>query len=254
MTAQSAALQDRRARLREETMAEILRTARKLLVNEGPNAVSLRAIAREMGMTAPSLYRYYGHHRDLVQALTATLYDDLAAHLIQARDQSEDSTPAGRFLASSRAMRDWILGHKAEFTLIFGKPVSDADCSPGDPCHEASWRFGGVFVGLMMEFWRAGTIPTPAPGTLDPQWLSQLEEVREHVGAEPPLEVLCVFVQAWARLFGMVSMEALGHLAFALSDPEPMFEHTLREILAMLHPAPAGAGSEFEAGVVTVPA
>ncbi|MFF5018620.1 TetR-like C-terminal domain-containing protein [Streptomyces sp. NPDC001165] len=79
-----------------------------------------------------------------------------------------------------------------------------------------------------------GSCAPPQPGTLDPQWLAQLEEVREHVGSEPPLEVLYVFVLAWSRLYGMVSMEAFGHLAFALTDPGPVFEQTLREILVLL--------------------
>lgn len=223
-----------RERQRTETKSEILRCARRLLVEEGPGAVSLRAIAREMGMTAPGLYRYYADHRELVQALTAFLYDEFTVELQRARDQAPDASPAGRFAATARALRTWALAHQAEFTLIFSKPMSDADCAPGDPCHAASWRFGAVFVGLMMDLWRTGTIPPPEPGKLDPAWLSQLEEVREHVGSEPPLEILYLFVLAWSRLYGQVSMEVFGHLAFALADPEPLFEHTLRDILRLL--------------------
>lgn len=233
--------EESRERQRAEMKSEILRCARQLLVDEGPGAVSLRAIAREMGMTAPGLYRYYADHRELVQALTAFLYDELTADLSSARDQAPEQSPQGRFTAVARALRTWTLHHKPEFTLIFSKPMSDADCAPGDPCHAASWRFGGVFVGLMMEFWRAGTLPLPEPGTLDPEWLAQLEEVREHVGSEPPLEALYVFVLAWSRLYGMVSMEVFGHLAFALTDPGPVFEQTLREILALLGADPLPA-------------
>ncbi|MFI2200439.1 TetR/AcrR family transcriptional regulator [Streptomyces sp. NPDC020192] len=231
--------EEARERQRAETKSEILRHARGLLVDEGPAAVSLRAIAREMGMTAPGLYRYYADHRELVQALTASLYDELAAALEHARDQAPEQSPRGRFTATARALRAWALSHKPEFALIFSKPIPDAGCAPGDPCHTASWRFGGVVVGLMTEFWRAGTLPLPRPGTLDPGWLPQLEEVREHLGsAQPPLEALYVFVLAWSRLYGMVSMEVFGHLDFALTDPGPLFEHNLRDILGLLDTGP----------------
>ncbi|MGW3208291.1 TetR/AcrR family transcriptional regulator [Streptomyces sp. NPDC001135] len=224
-----------RERQRTETKSEILRHARQLLVDEGPAAVSLRAIAREMGMTAPGLYRYFADHRELVQALTAALYDELAAALESARDKAPEQSPRGRLTATARALRAWAVTHKPEFALIFSKPMPDADCGPGDPCHAASWRFGGVFVDLMLEFWRAGTLALPEPGTLDPGWLPQLNEIREHLGTEqPPLEALYVFVLAWSRLYGMVSIEVFGHLDFALTDPEPLFEHNLRDIVELL--------------------
>lgn len=223
-----------RERQRTEMKSEILRCARRLLVEDGPGAVTLRAIARDMGMTAPGLYRYYADHRELIQALTAFLYDELTADLERACDQSRGASPADSFATTARALRAWALAHRAEFALIFSKPISDADCAPGDPCHAASWRFGGVFVGLMMDLWRTGTIRPPEPGTLDPAWLSQLEELREHVGTEPPLDILYLFVLAWSRLYGQVSMEVFGHLAFALADPEPLFEHTLSDILHLL--------------------
>src|SRR5690242_8395747 len=91
--------EEARERQRAETKGEILRHARQLLVDEGPAAVSLRAIAREMGMTAPGLYRYVTDHRELVQALTASLYDELAAALESARDQTHEQSPRGRFTA-----------------------------------------------------------------------------------------------------------------------------------------------------------
>ncbi|OLZ65436.1 hypothetical protein AV521_32425 [Streptomyces sp. IMTB 2501] len=231
--------EEARERQRAETKSEILGHARQLLVDEGPAAVSLRAIAREMGMTAPGLYRYYADHRELVQALTASLYDELAATLRHACDQAPEQSPRGRFAGTARALRTWALSHKPEFALIFSKPMPDADCAPGDPCHAASWRFGGVFVDLMTEFWRTGILSRPEPGTLDLDWLPQLEEMREHLGSEqPPLETLYVFVLAWSRLYGVVSVEVFGHLNFALTDPEPLFEHNLRDILELLQADP----------------
>ncbi|WP_044366141.1 TetR/AcrR family transcriptional regulator [Streptomyces natalensis] len=232
-SASGTAAGGRRHRVREEALAEILRTGRRLLVDEGPSAVTLRAIAREMGMTAPGLYRYYGSHRDLIQALTSHLYDELAAALAQARERHPDSEPGRRLREVCRELRRWALAHPREFGLLFAKPVTDADTAPGSAAHDPSWRFGTILLDLMVQLWHRGDIQPP--NDLDPSWIVQLEEVREHLGGEPvPLEILYVFVSCWARLYGAVAVEVFGHLDFALTDPEPLFEHTLHDVLTAL--------------------
>ncbi|MCC3774460.1 TetR/AcrR family transcriptional regulator [Streptomyces sp. UNOB3_S3] len=223
----------RRHRVREEALAEILRTGRRLLVEEGPGAVTLRAIAREMGMTAPGLYRYYAGHRDLIQALTSSLYDELAAALAAARDRNPAAGPGPRLREVCRELRRWALDHPREFGLLFAKPVVDADTTPGTVAHDSGWRFGGVILDLMVRLWQDGGVHPPTG--LDPAWVEQLEEVREHLSGEPvPLEVIYVFVACWTRLYGTVAVEVFGHLDFALTDPEPLFEHALDDILATL--------------------
>lgn len=233
MSSTAGARTGRRHRVREEALAEILRTGRRLLVEEGPGAVTLRAIAREMGMTAPGLYRYYSGHRDLIQALASSLYDELAAALAAARDRHPAAEPGRQLREVCRELRCWALTHPREFGLLFAKPVTDADTSPGTVAHDSGWRFGGVILDLMVRMWRGGTIRPSAD--LDPAWTAQLEEVREHLSGEPvPLEVIYVFVACWARLYGTVAVEVFGHLDFALTDPEPLFEHTLDDILTTL--------------------
>ncbi|MEW2416326.1 TetR/AcrR family transcriptional regulator [Streptomyces sp. NPDC046866] len=227
----------RRHRVREEALAEILRTGRRLLVEEGPGAVTLRAIAREMGMTAPGLYRYHAGHRELVQALAASLYEELAAALAAARDRHRGAGPGPQLRAVCRELRRWALAHPKEFGLLFAKPVSDADTAPGTAAHDSGWRFGGVVLDLMVRLWQDGGV-RPAAG-LDPVWAAQLEEVREHLSGEPvPLEAIYVFVACWARLYGTVAVEVFGHLDFALTDPEPLFEQCLDDILTTLGSPP----------------
>jgi AcrR family transcriptional regulator len=223
----------RRHRVREQALDEILRTGRRLLVDEGPAAVTLRAIAREMGMTAPGLYRYYASHRDLVQALISHLYDELATALTAARDRHPASRPGRQLREVCRELRRWALAHPREFGLLFAKPVTDADTAPGAPAHDPSWRFGGVILDLMVHLWRRGTVHPPTD--LDPAWVVQLEEVREHLSDDRvPLEVIYVFVSCWGRLYGTVAVEVFGHLDFALTDPEPLFEHTVQDVLTAL--------------------
>lgn len=223
----------RRHRVRDEALADSMRIARRLLVEEGPDAVTVRAVAREMGLTAPGLYRYYAGHRELVQALVSHLYEELAARLTAAREEWPAGEPGRRLREVCRELRRWALAHPREFALLFAKPVADADTAPGAAAHDPSWRFGAVILDLMVQLWRRGTLQ--APTGLDPAWTAQLEEVREHLAGEPvPLEVIYVFVSCWARLYGAVAVEAFGHLDFALTDAEPLFERTVGEILTAL--------------------
>ncbi|MFE2144369.1 TetR/AcrR family transcriptional regulator, partial [Streptomyces sp. NPDC059456] len=210
----------RRHRVRDEALADAMRIARRLLVEEGSAAVTVRAVAREMGLTAPGLYRYYAGHRELVQALVSHLYEELAAALAAARERRPADEPGQRLREVCRELRRWALTHPQEFTLLFAKPVADAGTTPEDAAHDSSWRFGSVLLDLMVQMWRRGGMQ--APTDLDPAWVVQLEEVREHLAGEPvPLEGIYVFVACWARLYGAVAVEVFGHLDFAHTDPEP---------------------------------
>src|SRR5690349_11177247 len=112
----------RRERLRSAAVAEIKGLARKLLVEGGAAAISLRAIAREMGMTAPAIYRYFPSLDALVMELTSDLYDELRETIEAARDASPPGEPLLQLAAMARAFRRWSIGHAAEFGLMFGNP------------------------------------------------------------------------------------------------------------------------------------
>src|SRR5919198_5412279 len=95
----------RRERVRDTTTIEIKRTARRLLVHRGIEALTLRAIAREMGMTAPALYRYFDSREELIGALCNDVLDELTSELERARDAAPPGDPRARLAATSRAFR-----------------------------------------------------------------------------------------------------------------------------------------------------
>ncbi len=119
----------RRDRLRAATIEEIIATARRQLVTNGPDAVSLRAIAREMGMTAPGLYRYFGSHEELVRHVIAGIFTELSGDIHQAIEAAAgpaEPTPDQleakltiKMVAACREFRRWALNHQAEFGLLF---------------------------------------------------------------------------------------------------------------------------------------
>jgi len=234
----------RRDRVRADTVREIKDTARRVLVAHGGEGFALRAIAREMGMTAPALYRYFDSRENLVEHVVADLYEELCEHLVSARDAADPATPAVRLLASSRAFRRWAITHRQEFGLLFGStgdgvvPTHDRlHADPGSPAHAAARRFGAIFAELMGQIYLARPFPVPADDELDPVLAAQLAEWRAEFPVELPLGVVRVFLSCWIRLYGLVAMEIFGHLKFALDDAEPMFEselHSLAEVLGVV--------------------
>jgi len=238
----------RRDRMRAATMDEITATARRLLVEHGPDAASLRAIAREMGMTAPGLYRYYGSREELLRNVIATIFRELSRDIHRAIDRV-GPRPAGaavargkasseqvrqhltdKMVAACREFRRWGLGHKDEFSLLFGVPLPGFDDGRFDVAQECALEFAGTFYTLFMELWNASRFPVPGPGEIEDRLLTQLGRLRSTLRTDVPDGVLLVFLRCWVLLYGAVAMEAFGHLGFALEDPAPMFEYTLADL------------------------
>ena len=227
-----AEVPSRRERARTATAQEILTTARGLLVASGPASVTLRAIAREMGMTAPGLYRYVASHEDLLSQLIAELYDELTAELERARDAAGPDL-AARLLAVSRAFRRWGLDHRAELGLLFGSPLPGVDTPPGSETDEAGRRFGAIFLGLFGELWARQPFPVRGDDEIDPRLVEELTAWRG-IATGMPYGALEVFLHCWVRLYGAVVVEAFGHVGFALTDAEPLFERELAVLGEML--------------------
>ncbi|MDR7273352.1 TetR/AcrR family transcriptional regulator [Catenuloplanes atrovinosus] len=119
----------RRERVRTATVAEIKEVARRLLVGGGLSAVSLRAIGREVGMTAPALYRYFPGLDALVGALAADLFAELTEAVRAVRDDLAGEPPMVRLTGMARAFRRWSLAHPREFALMFGGVLEHCDSS-----------------------------------------------------------------------------------------------------------------------------
>jgi AcrR family transcriptional regulator len=228
----------RRDRVRAATTEEIKQTARRLLVAGGPDAVSLRAIAREMGMTAPALYRYFGSHEDLIAHVVADIFTEIAAGIAAAIDRAAAAGGdiTGKLVAASREFRRWSLAHRAEFGLLFGSPLPalEAAMDHEDVIAACAMKFSGTFFALFLELWRDHPFRVPADGEIDSRVREQLARYRDSLGVSLPLGAVLTFLRCWVRLYGMVSLEVFGHLRFALDDAAPLFEMTLAELSQML--------------------
>lgn len=224
----------RREVTRGATLRDIRRQARELLVADGPAGVTLRPIARAIGLTAPALYRYYPSREDLLLDLIAHLYDELAASMERARDDVDPSDLRGRFVVVTRTFRQWAGTHPREFELVFATPVGDPGAPKDDGLDACARRFGRVFLDLFVELWRRQPFPVDADDELHPGLRGQLSEWAAANEIPLPLGVLQVYLTCWVRLYGMISLEVMGHLSFALTDVAPMFESMLAELMVRL--------------------
>jgi AcrR family transcriptional regulator len=241
----------RRDRLRAATSEEIIQTARRLLVQSGPEAVTLRAIAREMGMTAPGLYRYFDSHEELLRHVCADIFTELGEGIRQAIEAA--AVPAGaadqvtakltvKMVAACREFRRWSLSHQAEFGLLFGVPLPGLDDGRYDIADECALAFAGTFFTLFLELWTRVPFPVPDAADIDPGLRDQLGRYRDLLGSDIPVGAVLTFLRCWTVLYGAVAMEVFGHMRFALSDPAPMFEITLGDLAALIglrYPLPA---------------
>jgi AcrR family transcriptional regulator len=231
----------RRERLRAATMLEIKETARRFLVEHGPDAVTLRAIAREMGMTAPALYRYFASHEELLRNVIGDIFAEVASDIQAAIQEVAAEGMTAKFTASAREFRRWSLNHPREFALIFGSPLPGIDLNHTDIADKSGQEFMAVFLGLYLELWQQQPFRVPAPEDIEPSLRAQLERFRDSVGSPLPTGAILSFAYCWVRLYGMVSMEVYGHLSWVLDDAEPMFEMMLAELMPVLgldDPAP----------------
>ncbi|TMR08073.1 TetR/AcrR family transcriptional regulator [Nonomuraea turkmeniaca] len=223
--------QGRRARVRQATLAEIRATARRLLIEQGSAAVTINAVAREMGMSGPALYHYFAGHEELVGAVTADFFRELTEVMEAARDEHPPGDHGPRLLATCRAMRTWAITHRPEFGWVFASPIT-SERRPDSPRELAGRDFEHVFLEEFAALWESR--PFPVPAELDPSIRRQLQAYTASLGLGLPVEAVHVFLSCWIRLYGLLCMEVLGQLDFAYTDLEPVFEECLREIAPRL--------------------
>lgn len=192
----------RRAQQRRRLLADVEAAARRLLDEGGAANVSMRAIAREVGVGPASLYTYFDGLDDVLTMLLLTSYGRLAEATASAAAAFADAPPADRVLAVTLAYRRWGLDHPNELNLVF------TDQLPGYAAPA-----GGPTIDAQVEVFRPLT-----------------EAIAELVGAgalDAAAETDAVRVGVWATFHGFVMLEANHHLVW-IDDPAVAYEQTVR--------------------------
>ncbi|MFG2863579.1 TetR/AcrR family transcriptional regulator [Streptomyces sioyaensis] len=224
----------RRERLRAETTAEIKSVALALMATGGPDAITLRAIAREMGMTANAIYGYFATRDDLVTALIRDVYGALADVVDAAWEAAPPDDPAARIRAWSDAFRGWALANPEGFRLVYGDPVAGYQAPEGGAAPDAARRVCLGVTALAAAAWphtehlhRDSRFEWSDfdPGLLD--------KVRPAFPALPPAGV-ALALRLWARLHGLVSLEVYGHLHTQTGSPQKLYQEELDQVVRAL--------------------
>jgi len=228
----------RRERLRAQTSGEIKEIALKLMAEGGPDAISLRAIAREMGMTAGAIYSYFPTRDDLVSTLIGDVYGEVVARAEAARDQVPESDPGERIMAWAQAMREWAVANPEGFRLIYGDPVPGYQAPEDGPGKAAELRACTGLTGLVAAAWpSARTTRTARPDGRAYDWTEfdpgLVGHVRELFPDLPPA-ALALTLRVWGRMHGLVALEIYGHLSPLIHDPGAVFRDEMRDLVAAL--------------------
>jgi AcrR family transcriptional regulator len=215
-TAAKAGGSPMRARFRQQVRENVKAVALEQLAAGGPAAVSVNAIAKRLGVSGPSLYRYFANRDDLLSELVVDTYHDFADALADATDRDRDPAPERRLRALAAAWRGFALAQPHRYRLLFGPPLPGYDAH-SEPLAAASTRV--MAVGLAVH---TG---------------SDTREEEVHVARADP-DLFDRVLSAWSRLHGFVGLELGGNFTAMGVDADDLFR---REVDA-LHPGPGAAG------------
>jgi AcrR family transcriptional regulator len=219
----------RRERLRAEAFAEITRLAMAQVAEGGPAALSLNAIAKQMRMSGPAIYRYFASRDELLKKLVVDVYDDLAETLGQALEQARRRRPAARFRAVTDAYRGWALDHPGQYPLLLAGGLAKGDQPP--EIATASQRAMQHILVALRDL--AADRPAPAsnlPRDLDAQLRSWAHDRR--AGDDLPPWLLRLAIVSWQRLHGHIALELEGvHAAMGISS-DALYQTEVDAIIA----------------------
>ncbi|MEO3868396.1 TetR/AcrR family transcriptional regulator [Nonomuraea sp. B12E4] len=213
-----------RERVRAELTREITEIARRQLATEGAGGLSLRAVAREMGMVSSAIYRYFPCRDDLLTTLIIDGYNAVGAAVEQAEADCPRDDHLRRWLAACEAVRDWAVAHPHEYALIYGSPVPGYQAPPDTVA--ARVRDVTVLGRIVSDAWQAGAMRTP---TTEPPPALEAEAAgfRELMRGVPD-SVIWQAVSTWTALYGWVNFEVFGQFQNAIEDRRTAFRHSMR--------------------------
>lgn len=223
-----------RDRARVELTAEIVDAARRQLAEVGAAALSLRAVAREVGLASSAVYRYFPSRDELLTRLIVDGYDQLGEAAEAADDPGLD--PTTRWVGVCRAVRAWARAHPHEYALLYGSPVPGY-AAPADTVPAAA-RVGLVLGRVLGDAARSGLLPDAA-GTVSG---ATSPDLRDALGGDAPgLDdaVRGRALLAWSSLYGAISFELFGHFVGSVTDGDAFFDAAMTDLARLLgFPAP----------------
>lgn len=212
-------------------MLDIVRIGRAHLATDGAAALSLRAIARDIGMVSSAVYRYVESRDELLTLLVVDGYNELGDAVDAALAPVDEGDFVGRLSAIGRAVRSWALAEPATYALLFGSPVPGYQ-APSDRTTGPGTRVIYRLVEVWEAAWVSGAIVADDK-PVSPRRLSRdLARIRRDRGITAPDELIARGLLVWAALFGCISFEVFGQYGpDSFTQPQDLFEHQLRVLV-----------------------
>ncbi|GAA2235420.1 hypothetical protein GCM10010413_39060 [Promicromonospora sukumoe] len=227
-----APVQSRRERLRDELHREVLDAARHQLAGQhGLSKLTMAAVAKEVGVTPPALYRHFENRQDVVAQLCVLIVEEVLDMLGAAVARQEPGDVAAALVASTRASLDWAVRNPAEFDLVIGSGISSELPESRELQRRMAEMIGGHYVPLFRELAASG-MPHAADDELDPELADQVRRYRDAVGGHDlPLGVAHLMVTSWRQVYGLQCMAVYGHQEFAFGDHVALHEDLVSSLL-----------------------
>lgn len=221
-----------RARVRAELTEEIKQSARRQLAEKGAADLSLRAVARDLGMVSSAVYRYFSSRDELLTALIVDAYDALGETAEAADESCRRSDVKHRFRTVCRAAREWALLHPHEYGLLFGNPVPGY-AAPTDTIEPAA-RLPLVIIRILVDAAEAGKLEVDDPVPVPAKLRADADRLRAEVAPDLPAVVMMRAIAAWPSIFGAITFELGGHFHNVIEDKALLFDYELERIAASL--------------------
>jgi AcrR family transcriptional regulator len=197
-----------RQRYRAQVRDEVKKHAWQQIAAAGASALSLNAIAKQMGMSGPALYRYFANRDELMTELIRDAYRSLA-------DTFRDRAAAGADLGDlAHALRAWALDDPQRYLLIYGTPV------PGYQAPEDTARTADEVMSVLLDACAADDLPDLPPSALQAQPADGQARGAQHPVTSTALHRALVF---WSRLHGVLSLELAGQFNGMGFDPAQLY-------------------------------
>lgn len=218
--------------------SQIKTAARQQMAQHGTAGITLRGIARELGITAPAIYNYFPRLDDLVTALIVDAFTALADAIDAAEADTPGETCGPKILAMCLAYRQWAVEHAVDFQLIYGNPIPGYVAPAEITVPLARRPFDGL-ARLFLEAYQTGelVVPTeyePVPASITAHFATWLPEA----GYDFPDALLCLLMSGWARIHGMVMLELFEHLGPVVGDSAAFYRYELGAFLQQLGMTP----------------
>lgn len=207
-----------RARARVEVRAAILTAAAERVARDGAGELSLRAVARDVGMVSSAVYRYFASRDELLTALIIRAYDSLGEHIESRIEASSGQPAADRWVDAAMEIRRWALDHPHDYALIYGTPI------PGYAAPQDTVVSGTRVTRALVQIIRdAGDLAPVADLDVDDALVESFAVLRSEIGLDTSDATILTVVVAWSQLFGLLTFELFGQTRNFVSDDEALF-------------------------------